>query len=641
MKAGHPRDMLSLHRKGHAVKVAQSVMMSFEERKSKAEKVLERWKRQAEELAPANSALLQRKPEYIQRVLGGKNVLLWQAILRDNAFPDQQLWEDLHQGFRITGWMPDTGIFTRKLKPPTSSLRELLAQSSYRTPLTLRAIAKSPVDDVARQAWQGTKAEESKHWVFRDDNYDPSRILLARRFGLAQKSKVRVIDDGKGCSLNTTVGLTEKYNLDGIDVLAATLLVVMEKAAGTPLRLRGKTFDLVSAYKHFPIHPEDREHFRIGVLDTDAGEPAVFGSNVLTFGATGSVGSFLRVSNAIWHTGANDLGIPWLCYFDDFPVLSPEICCDQVDALVDDLFSRLHVEYAKTGKKAVEFDHKFAALGLMCDLSGFDEGSFTIGHTEERKAELVGSIRGILTEGMLSPKEAEVLRGRLHWFNSCLFGRSPCNAMHNLSKRAQGHDQSHALGDVLQASLTVLLNHLEHAPPLTIRLTSGRNLYVFTDGSYEPGAAIQAGVGGLIVDEAGNPLRFFCDQVGELDLEILSRESNHPIYAIELLAVLIALTAWEEMLFDTFTVVFVDNTAAQSALISGNSSTECGRFILEHLIEVEHRTAMRPWFGWVPSYSNPSDPPSRGVYQHLERQGAVRTDVSSFRSFLSARQSMG
>ena len=144
--------------------------------------------------------------------------------------------------------------------------------------------------------------------MFRDRTFDPSQILLARRFGLAQKSKVRVIDDGKGCSLNTTVGLCEQYNLDGIDVLAATLLVVMERAAGSPLQLRGKTFDLVSAYKHFPIHPEDREIFRIGVLDTDTSEPAVFGSNVLTFGATGSVGGFLRISNAIWHTGVNDLG---------------------------------------------------------------------------------------------------------------------------------------------------------------------------------------------------------------------------------------------------------------------------------------------------------------------------------------------
>ena len=56
---------------------------------------------------------------------------------------------------------------------------------------------------------------------------------------------------------------------------------------------------------------------------------------------------------------------------------------------------------------------------------GFDEGSFTIGHTEERNAELVESIRAILDSRVLPPKEAEVLRGRLRWFDSYLFGRAP------------------------------------------------------------------------------------------------------------------------------------------------------------------------------------------------------------------------
>ena len=308
-------------------------------------------------------------------------------------------------------------------------------------------------------------------------------------------------------------------------------------------------------------------------------------------------------------------GIPGSSYFDDFPVLSPVACCDQVDSLVDSLFSALCVEYAKTGKKAVKFSQKFAALGLVCDLTGFDEGFFTIGHTDDRKAELVETIRCILDKGALSPEEAEVLRGRLHWFNSYLFGRAPCNAMHVLSKRAQGQEHSGATHEELHSSLLVLLNHLETAPPLTLRLTSGRNLYLFTDGSYEPDADIRAGVGGLVVDEAGIPLRFFSDCICDADLEVLLRESSHPIYEVELFAVMLALASWEDLLFDSYSVVFVDNEAAQSALIVGRSGTECGRLILQRILESEHCTACRPWYGRVPSYSNPSDPPSSSGIQ--------------------------
>ena len=121
----------------------------------------------------------------------------------------------------------------------------------------------------------------------------------------------------------------------------------------------------------------------------------------------------------------------------------------------------------------------------------------------------------------------------------------------------------------------------------------------------------RAGVGGLIVDGSGVPLRFFSDQVSDRDLDVLLQEFSHPIYAVKLFAVMIAMSAWEDLLYDTFTVVFVDNTAAQAALVAGKSSTVCGRRILQQVLNIEQQTANRPWFGWVPSYSNPSDPPSK------------------------------
>ena len=47
VKAGHPRDMLSVHKAGHAQRVAQAVLVSFDDRKAKASPVLEKWQRQA------------------------------------------------------------------------------------------------------------------------------------------------------------------------------------------------------------------------------------------------------------------------------------------------------------------------------------------------------------------------------------------------------------------------------------------------------------------------------------------------------------------------------------------------------------------------------------------------------------------
>ena len=125
-----------------------------------------------------------------------------------------------------------------------------------------------------------------------------------------------VLRDGKASGLNLLCGLIEHFTLHGVDVIAATLICLLKLARERRGRLLGKTYDLVSAYKQFPVHEEDRNVLRTGVMNTDTGDVAVFGSNVLSFGATGSVAGFLRISAALWHAGVQGLAIPWLAYYD-------------------------------------------------------------------------------------------------------------------------------------------------------------------------------------------------------------------------------------------------------------------------------------------------------------------------------------
>ena len=337
-------------------------------------------------------------------------------------------------------------------------------------------------------------------------------------------------------------------------------------------------------------------------------------TNVLTFGATGSVAGFLRVSNAIRYLGIRALRVPWLAYFDDFPVLSCGDSCDDMEEIVDHLFRLLDVEYAKTGKKAVAFSQVFAALGLLFDLREIDSGVVTIRHTDSRKAEILGTLGQILEEGCLSAKQAEVLRGRLHWFNSYLFGRAPYDALHRLSLRAQGRDASTALEGSIKHAILTFKHHLETAPPLRLCSSSGRNMYVFTDGSFEPGLDTVAGIGGVLYDQEGNAIQFFSSEITGKDLEKLLGHSNHPIYEVELAAVMVAFDVWMSLLKDTYSVFYVDNEAARSALVSGRSSTQNGRAIIQRILNSEHQTLCRPWFGRVPSHSNPADAPSALYY---------------------------
>ena len=627
IKAGHPRNGLSASRAGPAVDVVDAVLLPFEDREAKAAKTRQKWAEIERSTRPLNDKILKDKPEYLRKALGSKNVLAWRGILRSNGFGDDQLWADLRDGFRLTGWMRDTGLFDKKLRPPETTLERLLEQSTYRTPLALNKLRKTVVDETARKAWAETLEEERKGWIYKDTAPVDQPIILAHRFGLNQKGKVRVIDNGKECGLNLACGLPEKFTLHGIDVLAGIFIELLNRPAAKNMRLKGRTIDLVSAYKFYPIHPKDRKHLRIGVYDTDARVVRLYGTNVLPFGATGSVAGFLRVSSALWHTGVRDMGLGWSAYFDDFPLLAAEGHESQVNSLAGEVFDALQVEYAKEGKKAVDFASIFSALGLSFDLTRFAEGVVTIRHTEARTSELLETISEILNEGRLKAKDAEVLRGRMHWYTSYLFGRAPCQAMHQISLRAQGHDSCTALTTDLEDALKFMRAYLKDARPLELRQTTGREMFIFTDGSYEPDGKVKAGIGGVLYDDSGTALAFFSSEVEYNDLLILENQSNHPIYEVELYAAIAAFELWGHLIQDSFSVFFLDNEAAQAALIAGKSSTKNGRSLVQRFLDAEHRWRARPWIGRVPTSSNPADAPSRGICNPLLGQGAKQMEL--------------
>ena len=58
-------------------------------------------------------------------------------------------------------------------------------------------------DDLARATWDNTLEEIEKQWVWRDVSSDVDNVILAKRFGLQQKNKVRVIDDCSVGGYNT------------------------------------------------------------------------------------------------------------------------------------------------------------------------------------------------------------------------------------------------------------------------------------------------------------------------------------------------------------------------------------------------------------------------------------------------------
>lgn len=139
--------------------------------------------------------------------------------------------------------------------------------------------------------WEETMKELEKGWIWRDNSPSWKGKCVARRFGIHQGGRTRVIDDCSVCGLNQTVRLPEKFVLQAVDQMCSMICWSMKQAGDNKYqRMVGRT--LKSAYKQFGLNQDDRDLIRIAVVDSATGRPVLFGANSLPFDAVGSVAGF-------------------------------------------------------------------------------------------------------------------------------------------------------------------------------------------------------------------------------------------------------------------------------------------------------------------------------------------------------------
>ena len=69
----------------------------------------------------------------------------------------------------------------------------VMAMASSVNQRIVKQMAETSFSETDAKAWDETRAELERGWIFRDDAPDLGKVLLAKRFGLAQKEKTRVI----------------------------------------------------------------------------------------------------------------------------------------------------------------------------------------------------------------------------------------------------------------------------------------------------------------------------------------------------------------------------------------------------------------------------------------------------------------
>ena len=302
LRAGHPRGM-DVHVDASMASVVKANLVDppFCLAKKRVE-FMKRWTARAKDFKLEEEKFRERMPEHVRSVLGDKRLVLFKEILDDLKYPDTKLIDDIACGFKLSGYMTKSNVFRARSKRPAFSLETLRKLSRSFNARNVDALRKRQDAELEEQTWKETEEELRKGWIFLDNSEDLDNKFLGRRFGIHQGSKVRVIDDCTCCGLNLTVGLHEKFKLHAIDFLAAIMGHAFRACPpGLIPAVKGRTYDLKSAYKQFAASEGDRDTLRMGVNVPGQEAHAVIGFNSLPFGAVGSVAGFLRVSQALWY----------------------------------------------------------------------------------------------------------------------------------------------------------------------------------------------------------------------------------------------------------------------------------------------------------------------------------------------------
>ena len=287
---------------------------------------LQRWKKKALELKASDTALFEQMTSGCRSLLRGKSISLMRHIAEEHDWPDKTLFDEMVEGFKLTGVQQRSGIFENDCKPPQYSEDELMARGKFVRPDLWGKIQSESLQEFSKPLWDITLAEtKEKGWLKGPLTFEEINFLYAgdwlpvRRFAVFQKDKWRPIDDFSENGVNGSFGSMEKVDLRAMDESVWISVAMMRalKSGTYNFRLSDggelsgsvhsdwlqdgnrsppmlKTLDLKSAYKQLALNESESRKSVICLKCPDDGQVYGFACKTLPFGAVASVLHFNR-----------------------------------------------------------------------------------------------------------------------------------------------------------------------------------------------------------------------------------------------------------------------------------------------------------------------------------------------------------
>ena len=616
--------------------------------------LLQPWRNTSISLSNENDAIFSSMDGGCAAVLNGKHLALLERLAKDIDWPDLDIHASIREGFQLVGMQQPSGIFESDIKPRTLSRNELLQQAKFIKPALWKKIETGRREQYDEELWNITLDEvREKRWLDGPYSFEELEVMFdgvwlpVRRFAVWQRSKWRPIDDFSECGVNASFAYVEKIQLRALDEIlwianCFVKLCVTEKRfdfclqsgkrlcgevnkvwqlfPADDVQLVAKTVDLKSAYKQLAIAPDNRRLSVISLRNPESGKTCGFVSRTLPFGSVASVLHFNRVSRLLHKLGLQ-ANIPWANYYDDFPIVDFRVLSEHTTAAVRAMMSLLGFECSL--EKELPFDTSTEMLGVVLDLSECSSGRIKVANKESRVNDLANALTKMLNDGFAKPRELPSVFGRALFVESQLMGRAGRLALSELrvlERSGAGHVK---ISDVQKKALNVLLERYSVGRPRTINVDdSSLPAIIFTDGACETvDGVLTATIGGILyLPGSQDPPIVFGSHVNHDALRHWTDcGKQHPVALTEMYAICTARYIWKEFLDGKKCIFFVDNQGVLDAFIKGYSNEQTIKELLLNFETHDLAWPCFPWFARVPSSSNLSDLPSRGLWNELKK----------------------
>ena len=392
-------------------------------------------------------------PPTVEHLCGGMPLAVLGAAIDALGWPDTRLVRDFVFGFRSVGRIPDSGVFAPGGKPMAADPDRVLAGNArYASRLvdqTEKRGRREPGE--AAEVYAKTISERdsglclgpfSRAQLDRAWGYNRWRPMP--RFGIWQKGKLRVVDDGRSSEHNDVTATAESLRCCRADFPLRVARAFAARLGPRVPRLAVGTDDIASAYRLIPA--AQLHYHAVAVWSGERVEFFVVPGH--PFGLTSAVLNFNRVPKFAVFFAQVILAVCCDHFYDDAATVEPEHCAEHAQRCLGHVMSHV-VGLPFSEEKHVPARPSNAFLGVVSDLSHVaTAGVVSLRVTEDRRSRLLLSIAEAIVDAQLSPAAAATLEGRVMFVITSQFGRVGKAALTVVRHRALGRDDSTAVGGV-------------------------------------------------------------------------------------------------------------------------------------------------------------------------------------------------